>query len=109
MAVFSPAPSRMIVSSFDTVTFFAVPSIETSTCSSLYPRSSLITTLPVRMAISWRLLLRLSPNPGAFWQIYPPLSLFTMSVASASDSTSSATISSGRCVFNTASGRAGGS
>ena len=105
MASFPPAPSRMMVSSLETVIFFAVPSMLTSTASSLYPRSSDTTTPPVRMAMSCRFALRLSPKPGAFTAqiLTPPRSLFTMSVASASLSTSSATIRSGLCVFNTAS------
>lgn len=64
-----------------------------------------LTSAPVRTAISCRLFLRLSPKPGALTaaSLTPPRSLFTMRVASASDSTSSATISSGRCVLITCS------
>ncbi len=49
--------------------------------------------------------LRRSPKPGALTAatLRPPRSLFTTSVASASPSTSSATITSGRCDCTTAS------
>mmetsp|Transcript_3352 Transcript_3352/g.15497 ORF Transcript_3352/g.15497 Transcript_3352/m.15497 type:complete len:385 (-) Transcript_3352:353-1507(-) len=111
MVAFSPAPSRMMVSSLLTVIFLAVPSMEMSTWSSLWPRSSETTVPPVRMAMSWRLDLRFSPKPGALTaQIFtPPLSLLTMRVARASDSTSSATMRSGRLVLSTDSstGRSG--
>mmetsp|Transcript_70 Transcript_70/g.185 ORF Transcript_70/g.185 Transcript_70/m.185 type:complete len:348 (-) Transcript_70:698-1741(-) len=105
MSAFSPEPSRMMVSSFDTVIFFASPSASSPTFSSLCPRSSETTEAPVSTAMSCRLALRLSPNPGAFTaQIFTPArSLLTMSVARASLSTSSAMISSGRWVFSTAS------
>eukprot|EP00982_Pelagococcus_subviridis_P000608 5143-Pelagococcus_subviridis.AAC.1 len=52
IASFSPAPSRMIVSSLDTVTFFAVPSMSSPTWSSLCPRSSDTTVPPVSTAMS---------------------------------------------------------
>mmetsp|Transcript_14445 Transcript_14445/g.47426 ORF Transcript_14445/g.47426 Transcript_14445/m.47426 type:complete len:329 (+) Transcript_14445:629-1615(+) len=105
MLAFSPAPSSRMVSSFEMVTFLHVPSMESSTCSSLWPSSSLTTSPPVRMAMSWRFALRLSPNPGALTAqiLMPRRSLFMMSVASASLSTSSATTSSGRCVLSTCS------
>jgi hypothetical protein len=69
------------------------------------PRSSLITCPPVRIAMSSSIALRRSPKPGAFTAatFSPPRSLFTTSVASASPSTSSATISSGRADCTTAS------
>mmetsp|Transcript_1392 Transcript_1392/g.2151 ORF Transcript_1392/g.2151 Transcript_1392/m.2151 type:complete len:254 (-) Transcript_1392:89-850(-) len=43
MSAFSPAPSRTIVSSFETVTFLAEPSMSMVTFSSLRPTSSEIT------------------------------------------------------------------
>mmetsp|Transcript_3307 Transcript_3307/g.8514 ORF Transcript_3307/g.8514 Transcript_3307/m.8514 type:complete len:275 (-) Transcript_3307:778-1602(-) len=87
-----PAPSRSTVSSLPTTHFLTLPSIEGSTLSSLRPRSSDTSCAPVRIAISWREALRLSPKPGALTHttFRPPLSLLTMKPASASLSTSSA-------------------
>mmetsp|Transcript_831 Transcript_831/g.2182 ORF Transcript_831/g.2182 Transcript_831/m.2182 type:complete len:242 (+) Transcript_831:343-1068(+) len=100
-----PAPSRMMVSSLEIVTFFAVPSAVTSVVSSFMPVSSEMTVPPVSTAMSCRLALRLSPKPGAFTAatFIPPRSLFTTSVASASPSTSSEMMRSGRCVLTTPS------
>ena len=52
---------------------------------------------PVRIAMSSSMALRRSPKPGAFTAatLRPPRSLLTTSVAIASPSTSSATMSSG--------------
>src|SRR5213592_1336589 len=63
----------------------------------LRPSSSEITLPPVRTAISVSISLRRSPKPGAFTAhtFSVPRSLLTTSVASASPSTSSATMSSG--------------
>ena len=68
------------------VTFLADPSMDTSTFSSLCPRSSDTTVAPVSAAMSARLALRLSPNPGALTAatLSPARSLLTIRVASAS-------------------------
>ena len=60
--------------------------------------SSEITWPPVRTAMSCSICLRRSPKPGAFTAatLRPPRSLLTTSVASASPSTSSAMMRSGR-------------
>jgi nitrate reductase beta subunit len=52
---------------------------------------------PVITAMSWSMAFLLSPNPGALTAqtFIPPLSLLTISVDKASDSTSSAMINSG--------------
>src|SRR6185437_1823216 len=65
MAFFLPAPSMMVVFSFSTRTFLALPSISSVTFSSLMPRSSLMSWPPVRMAMSSSIALRRSPKPGA--------------------------------------------
>ena len=94
IAALSPAPSTMIVSSFEILTCFAWPSIVTSASLRSRPTSSEITWPPVRIAISWSIALRLSPNPGALTgtQVNVPLNLLRISVESASPSTSSAMI-----------------
>jgi hypothetical protein len=86
-------------------TFLARPSISSVTFSSLMPRSSEITEPPVRMAMSSSMALRRSPKPGALTAaiLRPPRSLLTTRVASASPSTSSATIRSGLPDWTTAS------
>mmetsp|Transcript_25125 Transcript_25125/g.39447 ORF Transcript_25125/g.39447 Transcript_25125/m.39447 type:complete len:243 (-) Transcript_25125:586-1314(-) len=88
----SPAPSSSTVSSLETTAFFTLPRCWGSALSSFKPSSSLINCAPVRMAMSCKLALRLSPKPGAFTQqtLRPPRSLFTMNPARASLSTSSA-------------------
>mmetsp|Transcript_16446 Transcript_16446/g.31937 ORF Transcript_16446/g.31937 Transcript_16446/m.31937 type:complete len:249 (+) Transcript_16446:690-1436(+) len=93
-----PAPSRTMVSSLETVTFLASPSMSSSAFSSLRPTSWEMTWPPVRMARSWRLALRFSPKPGALTAqtLRPPRSLLTTRVARASPSTSSATMRRGR-------------
>ncbi len=105
IAGFSPRPSTMVVSSLVIEIFLARPSISMVTFSSLMPRSSEITSAPVRMAMSSSMALRRSPKPGAFTAATrrPPRSLLTTRVARASPSTSSATISSGRPDCTTAS------
>ena len=62
--------------------------------SSLRPISSEMTVAPVRMAMSWSMALRRSPNPGALTatDLNVPRILLTTSVARASPSTSSAMI-----------------
>ena len=69
------------------------------------PRSSLIACAPVRIAMSSSIALRRSPKPGAFTAatFRPPRSLFTTRVASASPSTSSATMTRGLAACTTAS------
>ncbi len=65
--------------------------------SSLRPISSEMTCAPVRTAMSWSIDLRRSPKPGALTatEVNVPRILLTTSVARASPSTSSATMSSG--------------
>ncbi len=67
------------------------------TFSSLRPSSSAMTWPPVRVAMSFSISLRRSPNPGALTaaQCSVPRSLLTTSVARASPSMSSAMMSSG--------------
>mmetsp|Transcript_36612 Transcript_36612/g.80411 ORF Transcript_36612/g.80411 Transcript_36612/m.80411 type:complete len:209 (+) Transcript_36612:746-1372(+) len=105
MASLAPAPSRMIVSSLEMVTFLAVPRHENSAVSSFMPTSSAMTVALVSTAMSCSVALRLSPKPGALTAatLTPPRSLFTTSVAKASPSTSSAMITSGFCIFTTCS------
>ena len=97
-SVDSPAPSTMVVSSLVTTTLRAVPIMSRPTPSSLRPTSSAMTWPPVRVAMSWSIALRRSPNPGALTatELNVPRILFTTRVASASPSTSSEMISSGR-------------
>src|SRR4030081_2693872 len=92
-----PAPSTMVVLSLVTVTRRARPSCSTLVWSSFKPRSSLMTVPPVRVAMSASIAVRRSPNPGALTAtaVNVPRSLLTIRVASASPSTSSATMSSG--------------
>ena len=78
------------------------------TFSSFSPTSSLMTWAPVSTAMSCSIALRRSPKPGALTAaaLNVPRILLTTSVASASPSMSSATMTSGLPVFITAS-RAG--
>ena len=91
---FVPAPSMIVVLSLSIVTFLARPRSSSVTFSSLMPRSSVIALPPVRIAMSSSIALRRSPKPGALTAatFSVPRSLLTTSVASASPSTSSATI-----------------
>ena len=93
----SPAPSISVVLSLSITTLFALPRSLATAFSSLNPTSSEITCPPVRIAISWSIAFRRSPNPGAFTAatFSVPRSLLTTRVARASPSTSSATIKSG--------------
>ena len=86
-------------------TFFAVPKSSKVAFSSDKPTSSDNTVPPVRIAISSSIAFLLSPNPGAFTAatFTIPLIELTTNVASASPSTSSATISNGLPAFATAS------
>ncbi len=71
------------------------------------PTSSEMTVPPVRMAISSNIALRRSPKPGALQAatLTMPRMLLTTNVASASPSTSSATITKGRLAFATFSNK----
>ena len=97
IASLSPLPSTIVVVSLATTTRRARPSCESWVFSSLRPISSVITSPPVRIAMSSSIRLRRSPKPGALTAtpVKVPRSLFTTSVASDSPSTSSAMISSG--------------
>src|SRR6266568_2298578 len=66
IALGSPAPSMMVVSSFATSTRFARPTSFSVAFSNVRPTSSAITWPPARMAMSSSMALRRSPNPGAF-------------------------------------------
>mmetsp|Transcript_12870 Transcript_12870/g.42995 ORF Transcript_12870/g.42995 Transcript_12870/m.42995 type:complete len:261 (-) Transcript_12870:757-1539(-) len=103
----SPAPLSTMVSSLVMVTRLAVPKCSSVTFSSFRPMSSEMTVAPVRTARSCSVALRLSPKPGALTAqtLMPARILFTTRVASASDSTSSATMIRGRCDLTTASRR----
>mmetsp|Transcript_4420 Transcript_4420/g.13815 ORF Transcript_4420/g.13815 Transcript_4420/m.13815 type:complete len:214 (-) Transcript_4420:516-1157(-) len=106
MSPLLPAPSRITVSSLVTVMLFAVPKTLGSKPSLRFrPVSSLMTSPPQRTAMSCSRALRWSPKPGAFTAatFRPPRSLLTTRVASASFSTSSATMRSGRCTLVTCS------
>ena len=96
MSAALPAPSMMVVFSFSTSTFFASPRSFSVAFSSDRPTSSEITVPPVRTAMSCSMALRRSPKPGALTAatLTIPRMVLTTSVASASPSTSSATISS---------------
>src|SRR5262249_54657544 len=109
MSAFLPAPLTIVVFSLSIITFLARPSMERLTFSSLMPRSSEIAWPPVRIAMSCSMALRRSPKPGALTAatLRPPRSLLTTSVASASPSTSPATISSGLPGWTTAPSRRG--
>ena len=87
----------IVVLSLSMTTRLARPRSVRVTASSLIPISSAIAFPPVRIAMSSSMALRRSPKPGALTAeaFSVPRSLFTTRVASASPSTSSATISSG--------------
>mmetsp|Transcript_89828 Transcript_89828/g.279550 ORF Transcript_89828/g.279550 Transcript_89828/m.279550 type:complete len:214 (+) Transcript_89828:451-1092(+) len=102
----APAPSRMTVSSLVMVMVLAVPRTAGSKASSSFlPVSSLTSSAPQSTAMSCIMALRWSPKPGAFTAqtCRPPRSLLTTMVASASFSTSSATMSRGRWTLATCS------
>src|SRR6266540_919267 len=79
----SPAPSMIVVESLSTTTRRARPSCESFVFSSLSPISSVITSAPVRTAMSSSMRLRRSPKPGAFTAtaVNVPRSLLTTIVA----------------------------
>ena len=89
-----PPPSTMVVLSLVMTTLRALPSRSSVVLSSLRPTSSAMTWAPVRMAMSCSIALRRSPKPGALMatELNVPRILLTTSVARASPSTSSATI-----------------
>ncbi|MOA09221.1 hypothetical protein D3C78_1290370 [compost metagenome] len=95
----------MVVFSLFSTTRLALPRCSRPAPSSDRPTSSEITVPPVRMAMSCSMALRRSPKPGALTAatLTMPRMLLTTRVASASPSTSSATISSGRPALATAS------
>ena len=94
-----------VVVSLVASTFFTRPRSLSVTFSSVRPSSSEITVPPVSTAMSSSIALRRSPKPGAFTAsvLRMPRMLFTTRVASASPSTSSATIKSGLPAFATCS------
>lgn len=65
MAYLSPDPSKITVSSLDTIIFLQVPKTVGSDFSKDNPISSLITVPPVKMAISFKIAFLLSPKAGA--------------------------------------------
>ena len=93
----APAPSTMVVVSFVTTTFAARPNWPICVDFNSKPKSSVINSPPVKIAISSSIALRRSPNPGAFTAtaLKVPRSLFIINVAAASPSTSSAIINNG--------------
>src|SRR6516165_1859520 len=105
MSAFLPAPLTMVVFSLSIITLLARPSMLSVTFSSLMPRSSEIAWPPVRTAMSCSMALRRSPKPGALTAatFRPPRRRLTTSVASASPSTSSATMTSGLPLCTTSS------
>ena len=86
----------MVVRSRLTCTRFAAPIIAGFRFSSLLPSSSVTIWPPVMTAMSSSISLRQRPKPGALTAATqrPPSRLFRISVASASPTTSSATMSS---------------
>src|SRR5258705_6164761 len=105
MSFFLPAPLPIVVFSLSITTLRARPSMLIVTLSSFMPSSSEISWPPVRIAMSSSIALRRSPKPGALTAatLRPPRSRLTTNVASASPSTSSAMINSGRPDCTTAS------
>mmetsp|Transcript_14962 Transcript_14962/g.28956 ORF Transcript_14962/g.28956 Transcript_14962/m.28956 type:complete len:266 (-) Transcript_14962:900-1697(-) len=94
----SPEPSPTIVQcSFAKTILAAVPSTSAPHFESSKPSSSLTTVAPVKIPISSRYWLFLSPNPGAFMAttFRAPLILLTTRVARGSCSMSSAMIRTG--------------
>ena len=92
----APAPSTMMVFSFWMTTCFARPSCAMVVSFSSRPSSEVMTSPPVRMAISFSISFLLSPKPGALTAAHlkVPLRLLRMMVVSASPSISSAMMTS---------------
>ena len=87
----SPIPSTIIVFSFCTFTCFALPNWSILVSFNSNPKSDVITSPPVSIAISSSIAFLLSPNPGAFTAttFSTPLNLFNTNVDNASPSISS--------------------
>ena len=100
-----PAPSMIVVFSFEIWMRLAVPKSSNVAVSSERPTSSEITVPPVRTAMSCNIALRRSPKPGALTAatLTMPRMLFTTNVAKASPSTSSAINNNGLPAFATPS------
>ena len=90
----SPFPSTIVVCSLVTVAFLASPNHSQENLSSFIPFCLSNTLPPVVIAMSSKTNLRLSPKSGAFTAhtLIVPLILFTIKVANASLSISSAII-----------------
>ena len=84
----------MIVFSFCTFTCLALPNCSIVVSFNSNPKSEVITSPPVKIAISSNISFLLSPYPGAFTAttFKTPLSLFTNNVDNTSPSMSSAII-----------------
>ena len=89
-----PLPSTIMVFSFCTFTCFALPNWLISVSFNSNPRSCVITSAPVKIAMSSSIAFLLSPNPGALTAttFNTPLNLLRIKVDSASPSISSQTI-----------------
>ncbi len=98
MSSFLPAPSTIRAVSLVTLTVLAVPSISMVASAMVMPKSLSMTWAPVTTAMSSRMRLRRSPKPGALMAttFRVPRRRFSRMVESASPSTSSATMNSGR-------------
>lgn len=90
------------MSSFVTSILPVVPNTDSSLSSKVIPTYSEITVDPVRIAISFRIALRLSPNDGALTAqtCNPPWILFTIKFVNGSVSISSAIINNGLFFFS---------
>ena len=102
-APLSPAPSTIVVASFETTMRRARPRSSKVAASSFIPISAEITCPPVNVAMSCNIALRRSPKPGALTatEVNTPRMRFTTSVDRASPSMSSAMIKSGFDVADT--------
>ncbi|CAB4782830.1 unannotated protein [freshwater metagenome] len=96
-APLSPAPSIIVVASFETTMRRARPKSSRVAASNFIPTSAEITCPPVRVAMSCNIALRRSPKPGALTatEAKTPRIRLTTSVERASPSMSSAMINSG--------------
>ncbi len=92
-----PAPSIIVESSLDTITFLDIPRSSTFTASNESPNSSEMTVVFVKIAISSKIAFLLSPKPGPLTahDLTTPLILLTTKVAKASPSKSSTIINNG--------------
>jgi hypothetical protein len=64
IASLSPAPSTMVVLSLSISTLLGAAEVWRVAFSSFWPRSSMMTSPPVRIAMSCSIALRRSPKPG---------------------------------------------